>query len=205
MKNLLVSLAVAAAGLAALGFGAPAAHAQAGSVLVVDYDRLIQDSKAGKDMTGKLDAIQKQMQAEVEPERNAIEAETKQIEAQAPTLTQEVIAQNPELRARLQNLQRRQATLQQRAQVLARDFQYTQNVALEAFLKEVNTELGAVLQSRSPSLVLRSTDVLWAHPANEITSELLSRLDARVSAIAVSRQIAPQQQAQNGAGAVPRR
>ncbi len=74
------------------------AQAAGGGVVVVDFNRVMTDSTAGKDMSSKLNGLVQQLNAQIKPENDALEKEFADIRVQ-------LLATNPALKQRIDTLE----------------------------------------------------------------------------------------------------
>lgn len=90
--------AAAALGVALVAMPQAASAQAAGSVAVVDFNRVMTDSTAGKDMSTKLNGLVQQLNAQIKPENDALEKEFSDIRVQ-------LLATNPALKQRIDALE----------------------------------------------------------------------------------------------------
>lgn len=95
---------------------APAASAQAAgaAVVVVDFNRVMTESTAGKDMSAKLNGLVQQLNGQLKPESDALEKEFGDIRAQ-------LLAANPTLKQRIDALEAKLKAAQQIDQAQAQE------------------------------------------------------------------------------------
>jgi Skp family chaperone for outer membrane proteins len=100
---------------AALVATAPVASAQAaGAVVVVDFNRVMTDSTAGKDMSTKLKGLVQQLNGQLKPESDALDKEFADIRTQ-------LLATNPGLKQRIDALETRLKAAQKVDQAQAQE------------------------------------------------------------------------------------
>jgi len=101
---------------AALLASSPAAFAQAagGGVAVVDFNRVMTESTAGKDMSTKLNGLVQQLNGQLKPESDALEKEFGEIRTQ-------LLAANPSLKQRIDTLETKLKAAQQVDQAQAQE------------------------------------------------------------------------------------
>ncbi|MBL8550753.1 MAG: OmpH family outer membrane protein [Hyphomonadaceae bacterium] len=196
-----VKALIAAGAIAgALAFS-PAAFAQAGSgtIMVIDAERILEQTAAGRDMQTKLQQIAQQMQGEITPEQTSLQQEGQRLQGAMQGQTPEQVRANTQLAQQIEALQRRSQAFQQRQMGLARDLEYTRGQALAEFQRQTAPIILEVMQARGASAALEASIVSRYLPSIDATQDVLSRIDQRVRTINVSRLSAPpppQQQAQ---------
>jgi len=90
--------AAAALGMALVAAPQAASAQAAGAVAVVDFNRVMTESTAGKDMSTKLNGLVQQLNAQIKPENDALEKEFSDIRTQ-------LLATNPALKQRIDALE----------------------------------------------------------------------------------------------------
>ncbi|MET0181585.1 MAG: OmpH family outer membrane protein [Caulobacterales bacterium] len=183
-----------AAGLA-LAVPAPAAHAQrAGSVIVMDYERVLTTSTAGRDVETKLRQIAEQMQAELRPEQTAVQTEATSLRSATQGMNAQQIERNSALNTRVQALNRRAETLRTQEVTRARDLEYTRQQALLEFNRQLQPIVTDVMNSARASVVIDRSNAQIVGDGVDATDQIVSRLNQRVQTINVTRRAAPTQQ-----------
>ncbi|MBR9834843.1 MAG: OmpH family outer membrane protein, partial [Alphaproteobacteria bacterium] len=84
-------LAAVALGTSTVAIAAPVATAQGTTVVVIDQAKIMRDSKAGKDIQTKLEAIEGAMERELQPTADQLNAEGQAIEAKTANMTPEAM------------------------------------------------------------------------------------------------------------------
>jgi outer membrane protein len=186
----------AAAAFAIVPLVAAPALAQAGSVIVIDGQRVMTNSQAGRDMNTKLRAIETQMQQELQPEAQALQTEGQAINQARGNQTEEQIRRNSQLTQRMEAYQRRAQAFAARRQQMARDLEYTTVTARNEFGRHAKTALDQVLQQRRAAVAIDASVVQSNTNNVDATNDMISRLDGAVRTINVTRQTAPQPQGQ---------
>lgn len=178
------------AALAAMLFGfAAAANAQ--SILVVDGNRVIEESAVGQSVQAQLTTISQTIQGELQPTGTSLAQEQAQLEAEVSALTPEAAAQNAALNTRVQDFQTRaQAFEIQQAQAQA-DLQATQNAALEPIFAAIGTVLDAVRAERGAAAILNTSAAASIDPSIDITNDVIARLNQQLPNTTVTRVSAP--------------
>lgn len=173
----------------ALLLAAPAALAQ--DILVVDATKVLQDSKAGKDVAQKVQQIGATMQSELAPEQAALKTEQAALDAKVQGKTREQVGQDPalvqQLEAYARKLQTNAAKSEKRSQELAR----TENNALYSFREKMSEAVEKVRARKNGKIVLVKSMVYANVDAVEITAEVIQQLDQDTPSIVVERVTLP--------------
>lgn len=180
---------------AALSF-APLAAAQAGSVIVLDYERVVATSDVGRDMTTKLQQIGQQMDGELSPERTAIETEQRRLQQAAQGMSSEQVRANTQLSQQVEALGQRAETFRQRQISLARDLEYTRQRTLMDFNAQITPVVQEVMTARGAGVVIDASTAQLYAPNLNVTDDVIQRLNQRVRTMNVTRQSAPPPQQQ---------
>lgn len=173
---------------------APAALAQ--DILVVDATKVLQDSKAGKDVAQKVQQIGATMQSELLPEQNNLKTEKEALDAKVRGKTREQVGQDAALVQQLESyarkLQMNAAKTEKRSQELAR----TENNALYSFREKMSEAVEKVRARKNGKIVLMKAMVYSNVDAVEITQEVIQQLDQDTPSIVVERVTLPDAPAQ---------
>jgi len=183
--------------------GAPSAlaqRAQTGSVIVMDYERVLTTSVAGRDVEAKLRQIAEQMQAELQPEQTAVQTEAQALQTVTRGQTQEQIQRNSSLNQRVTAFNTRAEAFRAQQVTRARDLEFTRQQAVNEFNRQVEPIVTEVMNARRAGVVVDRASVQMMADGVDATADIISRLDQRVRTINVTRQTAPApQQPANGA------
>jgi Skp family chaperone for outer membrane proteins len=169
------------------------AHAQAaqGSIVVLDTQALLANSAAGRSLAQQLQAIQQQMVTELTTEERAIRDEETRLQQAASGLSRDQLLSNSTLTSQMAANDRRAQALQQRAEANQRDLGYTQMMAAQDFNRQLTPILNEVMTARGATIVLDRSAVVTMADGNNITQDVITRLDQRVPSVTVTRQTAP--------------
>jgi Skp family chaperone for outer membrane proteins len=192
MKFPIRALLGAVAAVFAFSF-APAASAQATSVVIFDANKVFADSMVGKDITAKLTAIQTAMNNEIKPDQDWVRAENTALTTATQGLTQQQISQRADLQPRIQTFQRRGAELERKIAIATREYQATEAKALQDFATPLRAAVQAAAQARGATVVLDRGDIFYNAPTVDITADVTNRLNTAVTTMNVVRQRMPQQ------------
>lgn len=200
-----LKIAAITAGIVMAGASpALAQRAQNGSVIVMDYERVLTTSVAGRDVEAKLRQIAEQMQAELQPEQTAVQTEAQALQTATRGQTQEQIQRNSSLNQRVTAFNTRAEAFRAQQVTRARDLEFTRQQALVEFNRQVEPIVTEVMNARRAGVVVDRSSVQIMAEGVDATPDIISRLDQRVRTINVTRQAAPAPQQQPGAPAPAR-
>lgn len=167
------------------------AAAQGTTVMVIDDNKVFLDSKAGKDIQTKLQNIEKQINNEIEPLRKSLETEIKTLQPKLEGKTREAIAADAGLVTELNAFQKKNNELNQKRAIAEREYAMTAEKAIIDFNKALDPVLTEVIREKNAQVVLLKSQVVFSADAVDATSAIVQKLDAKTSAIAVTRQKLP--------------
>lgn len=182
---------IAAAVMAVFFTAAPAAHAAGASVVVLNYEDMIASSDVGRDMGTKLNQIGQQMQEQLRPEAQAISTEQQSIQQAANGMTEQQVRANTQLTQRIDALQQRANQYRQREVTAARDLEYTRQMTLADFNRQITPMVREAMEAHGATMVLDSAAARFVPQGYDITDEVVQRLNQRLRTIDVRRQTAP--------------
>jgi len=165
-------------------------------VAVLDFDRILRDSAAHKNILPQMEKLQNQMQDEVRAQEKALRDAEADLQRQRGILAPEAY-------------QQKRREFEQRIAAAQQDVNVKKQTLERAFGNAMNDVRGALLQiaaeiarERSITLMLPKSSVVLAVPELDISKEALTRLDKRLPSVQVSlaekppAQAAPQPQQQ---------
>ena len=167
------------------------AFAQGTSVMVIDDVRILRESKAGQDIQRKLQAIETQINNELEPGIKALETDAKAIEPKIQGKTREQIAGDAALVNQLAAFQTKQQEFGQKRNVAAREFAMTEEKAIVDFNRALEPALTEVIQEKGAQVVLLKSQAIFVADAVDATTAVIQKLDQKTPAIAVTRHRLP--------------
>lgn len=148
---------------------------------IVSVDAAIFGSAVGKNASTRLQQLAQQVQAELQGEQTAIQNEDKSLSAQRATLDPNTFEQ------RAAALQVRANALQRKADLRSRELDATQRKVRERLGQEVEPLLRQVYQAKQCS-VLVDGGVIFANPAMDLTPQLVTALNAKLTQFAIERE-----------------
>lgn len=165
---------------------APAAFA-ADAVLALDTARFFAQSAAGKSIQTQLQAIGKSVDAELEPEAKGLQAELASIQALGKGLTMEQANARPDIRTKMESLNKRRVAFERKGQKRQQELLATENKATEDFQTAIQPVLKQIIAERGGLVVVNSREVVFVDPKIDITQDAITKMDAAVKTIAVTK------------------
>ncbi|MDB5499475.1 MAG: hypothetical protein JWP28_3506 [Phenylobacterium sp.] len=210
-KSIAAGLLVAAVALsagssafaqAAAAPAAPAApqvtHGPAiGGVCILSLENAIGASAVGHYVESRMQQIVAQVNAELNGEKTTLDNDAKALDAQRATLDQSTFEQ------RGLALQGRANALQRRAQLRDREVSATEQKAVGRVGQEMEPLIRQVYQQRACSVLLQRTAVVIANPAMDITPQVITALNGKITQFAFDRERLDQAGAATAGGAPP--
>lgn len=196
-----LSAAIAAPALAQTAPAAPAGARPSNpgpviaGVCILDEQRAIGASSAGRAYTARLQQLAQQVQAELKPQQAAAEADVRTFESQQAALTAE------QRQTRGQAVQTRISTYQRLAQTRQAELQATQETQLRRIAAEMQPVVAQVYSARNCGLLLDGQSVAFSNPAMNITDQVVTGLNTRLPTLTFERTRAPAQAAAPAQGA----
>ena len=173
-KKIILSIFIAGS----LAF-APAAFAEP-VILVFDVDRAIGLSKAGRSMASQLEEQVSKVRADEGEALKGLQGEAEKLKEQRKLLAPEALQKKVE-ELQLKEVERRRSLSEKSQSIQAGG----QRAAAE-IVKIAEEELSAIAKERKADIVMRRDAVFFASPAIDVTTELVSRLDKRLSKVKVT-------------------
>lgn len=169
--------APAAAATPAVTHGAPI-----NGLCVLSYEGAVGGSTVGKYVTTRLQQLVAQVNAELNAEKTAIDNDAKALDAQRATLAQDVLEQ------RAAALQVRANALQRKAQLRDREIQATEQKALARVGQEMEPLIRQAYQAKTCSVLINRQAVVLASPATDITPQVVTALNGKLTQFAFDRE-----------------
>lgn len=154
---------------------------QGGGVVVINFQRVIADSVAGRDMTAKLQQVQAQVGAEAQalaPEQQSLQQESQRLTRARGNRTDEQIRADATLAPQFQQYFQRRQQLEVRAATLQGDIECSQAVALREFTNNmVMPVVQSVMRTRGAGTVVGSGSTFYVAPESDITQTVIDQLN----------------------------
>lgn len=149
-------------------------------IAIVDVQRILQESLAAKSVQKQLEMQRSKFQTEIEKEENGLRQTEQDLSKAHDKMPSNVYAE-------------REQQLRQRFLAVERHVQARRKVLDQAFTDSMNTVrsnlleiVGAVSHERGVNLVIIKQQALWADQPLDVTDEVLSRLNKKISQVAVT-------------------
>jgi len=155
---------------------APLLRAQVSNVAVVDFERAVVESVEGKKASDKFNVTLKAKQADVEKRQKDLEDNQKKLANGTITLSATA-------KADLQrDIDRKTTELQRLNDDTQKELQALRDELLRPIAERATAALNAMAAAEGYTLVIDisnpENNVIWANPKNDITAELIKRIDA---------------------------
>lgn len=181
LLNIVSVVAIAAATIVAVpDASAQRNRGQAAGAVVVNYQRIVEETALGRDMTAKLQQVGQQIGAEaqtLQPEGQSIEQERQRLTTATRNLNPEQIRNHATFGPQYQALAQRLQQYQGRTQTLQGDLECTRLISLRDFERTVSPIIRSTAQSRGAGIVLNSSEVNYVAPEFDITNTVIQQLD----------------------------
>lgn len=156
------------------------APAYAQKIVVVDIDRAIAQSKAGKNMNDQLEKMSKDVQKKIEKIQKDLQGEASKLDEQKALLAPDA------LNVKREELRVKQIGKQQEISAEARAIQAGGQNALKEIAEVAVAELKSLAEEEKADIVLRRESALIVTPASDITDALTSRVDKKITSVKVT-------------------
>ncbi|WP_084418838.1 OmpH family outer membrane protein [Henriciella litoralis] len=196
MKLLKAALASFAMLFSGLSIAAPIAAAQGTSIVVIDQAKIMRDSAGGKDIVSKVNAIEKTMQAELQPTADSLTTEGNALEAKTANMTMDAMRADAALRAEVEAYAKKAQDFNRQRQVAAAELQATERKAWGDFFTALQPVLQEVVTEEGADLMLDRADVVYSGPSIDVTNSVITKMNAKMPTVSVVRQKMPAQQQQ---------
>jgi outer membrane protein len=179
------ALALMSTAVAAAAQTAPAP----GSILVVDVERLLRDSKAAKSIQHQIEQQRGTYTKDLSKQENDIRLAREELERQRTILSEQAFA------AKVQEFQQKVNELRENANSKSQTLQRGGSIATNQVLQSIQQVVLEIANERKATLVLVKNNVVVVDTSLEITEDTLKRLDQRLPAVALNVAEQPQQPA----------
>jgi outer membrane protein len=193
------AMSLAAASSASAQAAAPAAAPQIShgpalnNVCIVSLEGAIGSSTVGKYVDTRMQQIVAQVNAELGAEKTGIDNEAKTLDGQRASMDQST------LEKRASDLQVRANALQRKAQLRDREVSATEQKAVARVGQEMEPLLRQIYQQRQCSVLFQRSAVVIANPAMDITPQVVTALNGKLTQFAFDRERLDQAAAAPGA------
>jgi outer membrane protein len=183
MQSFIRSAAVAASLVVAGALPAPAfAQAQPVSIIVVDMERVVTQSAAGKQAMSEIDNKVKALQTRANTLQGQLKTEADAIQAGQANKSLAGAA----LDARVKAFGQKQQSAQQEVGKLETDIQRSRQWVLKQISDKVGPIVADVMKERGASLAIPRAAAIQFAPAMDATNDVLTRLDKAVQRVSTT-------------------
>ena len=158
---------------------ATGSHSPGSAILVVDVQRVLDESLAAKSVQKQIETYRSKFQTDIGKEENDLRQAEQGLNKAHEKLTAETYAdQEQQLRQRFLTVERH---VQARRKVLDEAFSESMN-AVRAGLLDTVSQVG---HERGADMVLTKQQVVWTDKAIDVTDEVLARLNTKLPRVTV--------------------
>ena len=154
----------------------PLLRAQLSKVVVVDFERAVVESVEGKKSSDKFNSTLQAKQTEIEKRQKELDDQQKKLQTGARTL-------NDAAKAEIQkDIDKRTTELTRLNEDAQKDLQTLRDELLRPIAERATAILQRMAAEQNYTLVVdvsnQQNNVVWFNPKNDITAELVKRIDA---------------------------
>jgi len=190
IKSILAAVAIS---LGTAAVAAPVAAAQGTTIIVIDQNRIMRDSAAGKDIQTKVAGIGAAMETALQPTATSLNTEGQAIEAKTAGMTPDAMRADAALKAEVTAYARRAQEFNIQRQVASQELQLTERKAWSDFFTALRPVLQEVVAERGAQVMLDRTQTTYSDPSVDVTELVISKMNAATPTINVVRQKMPTQ------------
>ncbi|HVY02179.1 MAG TPA: OmpH family outer membrane protein [Caulobacterales bacterium] len=180
---------LAATALMIASVAAPVAALAASPVVVVDYQRLFQESAAGKDAQAKLKAIGDTINKELAPEQQGVANDQKALGPSFQGKTQQqvldMLKADKTLAGKYQSYLQRAENLAGRQQLRANEYQATENKAINDVISAAQSVIADQMKARGASIALETGSTIATSKDADITDAVIAGLNKKITSVTV--------------------
>ena len=150
-------------------------------ILIINQAQVIAQSKAGKSMGPQLQKLQETANTEINKEVEKITKESEDLKKQKDLMAEDVWMEKAKKLAVQQN------NLPVLRDVRVRELQLSEQQALGKISEVMTPILEKIVKDRGATLLLDRSAVMYASVDNDITQEVISELDKKLSKVTVEK------------------
>jgi Skp family chaperone for outer membrane proteins len=167
------------------------AQPAAPAAVVVDLERVFDESLAGKDAQAKLKAIAAQAEQEFAPEAKALDAEKTALGPRFTGLTDQqatdAMNKDPALAAKYKGFVQRLGGFEQRRNLRQQEIAATERAAVAQVVTAVVPDVQAVMTARGALVAIDASTSVHNDAKVDVTADVIARLDQRVKTVTVTK------------------
>jgi outer membrane protein len=150
------------------------------TVIVVDPDRILQESKVGKSVQAQIQEKASSYQKNVSQQEQELYSERQEIEKQRSILAQDAFA------VKAKEYEQKVAEAGKKAQNAEREIAQGRNQALGRIINSIEEIVQEIAKERNANLVVTKQSVMFFDPSFDVTEETVKRLDKVLPSLTVS-------------------
>lgn len=181
-----------ALGLFALVSMGSSAFAQ--TVLVVDSQKVISDSKVGKYVSSQIQSIESAASTEVKGKLTTVQNKAKAFGAQYDGQKQEDLAKNPAFMAQFQQIQKDEQKFKEEYAKINQEMKITRQKAIVPVMQKFADIVKSVGAERNADAVVDINSTIYSSSTADITQTVLTKLDQQMTTTPVVRERLPNKQ-----------
>ncbi len=167
------------------------AQAMAQNILVMDSDRVLNQSAVGKHIKAQLESIAQTMQDELRSEGAPVQGELEAFQSETASLTREALSDRPDLLEKSKDLQSKLVRLSYSEQIKARELVATKVQALRPVRIKLDEVLQALVDEKGATIMVEREMLIYAGDSVDVTDEVIANLNAAMTTTPVERVFAP--------------
>jgi len=164
------------------------------TVLVVDSQKVITDSKVGKYVSSQIQSIESAASTEVKGKLATVQNKAKTFSAQYNGKNQEELAKDPAFVAQYQQLQKDEQKFKEEYAKINQEMKITRQKAIIPVMKKFSDIVKSVGAERNADAVVDINSTLYSSPTTDITQTILTKLDQQMTTTPVVRERLPNKQ-----------
>lgn len=151
-------------------------------VCIISVEGAVGGSAVGRHVQTRLQQLAQQANAELQAEQTGIQNESKTLESQRATLDRTAMEQ------RLASLQVRANALERKAQQRQQELAATEQKAFARIGQEMEPLIRQAYQAKNCSVLLNRNAIVISNPALDITPQVVTALNAKITQFAFDRE-----------------
>jgi outer membrane protein len=168
--GLVVGLGMVTAPLTGIGVGKVTAIPATTKVGVIDLEKTLYETPAGKRASDAFDKTRKSKQAELDKKQKELQRAAAELDKQAAVLKPDVLAQKKSV------LEKQFVDLQQTYMKLERSLAEERTKLIQDLLKKAGPIIEEIAKSEGVNVILDQNAVLWATPDVDLTDKLNAKM-----------------------------
>lgn len=180
---------IAAIGLALTIASTVSAAAQS-TILVVDTAKVYNESAVGQHIERQVKSMATTTESQLKAQATPLETRQKSLATQVDGKSRNEIMSNAALKSQIETFQKDTVKLQQDMAIAQRELQLTEAKARQLVTAKMKTIIDQIAKERNADVVLERQLVIYGEPA-DITTTVLSRLNAQMTTVPVTRERLP--------------